>query len=172
MDYNDHSSLNGFFNWTATYRWDSDFPIPYGWISPRSKPIYGDAPSNDNPPDLRYPRGNAEILNQIVAEIEGQNKQHRKLMAWMVSNCETNSERELYVQQLQEYINVDVYGKCGPFKCTISKPPRDIKCMSELDLKYKFYLRYFFLLSYFTIEMMARFHMPFANAFSAVCCIF
>ena len=120
MDYNDHSSFNGFFNWTATYRWDSDFPIPYGWISPSSKPINGDAPSNDNPPDLRYPQGNAEILNQIVAEIEGQNKQHRKLVAWMVSNCETNSERELYVQQLQEFIDIDVFGKCGPLECHLN----------------------------------------------------
>ncbi len=65
MDLNDHNSFNDFFNWTATYRWDSDFPIPYGWISPSSQPINGNAPSNENLPDLIYPEGNAEIINQV-----------------------------------------------------------------------------------------------------------
>ncbi len=34
MDWNDYSHFNDFFNWTATYRWDSDFVFSYGWISP------------------------------------------------------------------------------------------------------------------------------------------
>jgi len=81
-------------------------------------------------------------INQMATKLQENKKHNRKLVAWMVSNCDAKSDRELYVQQLKEFIHVDIYGKCGPFNCTISKPPRDIRCMSELDLKYKFYLRY------------------------------
>lgn len=44
-----------------------------------------------------------------------QNK--KKLVAWFVSNCKTPSAREKYVAELQKYVQVDVYGACGPFKC-------------------------------------------------------
>ena len=30
-----YKKLNGFFNWTITYRRDSDFYVPYGWIIPK-----------------------------------------------------------------------------------------------------------------------------------------
>jgi alpha-1,3-fucosyltransferase len=40
-----------------------------------------------------------------------------KTAAWFVSNCETPSEREVYVQRMQEYIDVDIYGKCGNMTC-------------------------------------------------------
>ena len=37
----------------------------------------------------------------------GQNK--TKKIAWFVSHCETKSEREKYVEQLQKYIQVRIY---------------------------------------------------------------
>ncbi len=40
----------------------------------------------------------------------------RKLVAWFVGNCKTQSKRELYVKELQKYIDVDVYGNCGPLR--------------------------------------------------------
>jgi len=57
-----------------------------------------------------------EIINQMATKLQENKKHNRKLVAWMVSNCDAKSDRELYVQQLKEF--------------------------SELDLKYKFYLRY------------------------------
>ena len=30
-----YKKLKGFFNWTMTYRRDSDFYTPYGWIIPK-----------------------------------------------------------------------------------------------------------------------------------------
>ena len=30
-------AMNGFFNWTMTFRWDSDIPRPYGWFEELSK---------------------------------------------------------------------------------------------------------------------------------------
>ena len=28
--------LSGFFNWTMTYRRESDFYVPYGWVTPKN----------------------------------------------------------------------------------------------------------------------------------------
>ncbi len=58
MDWNNHNYFNDFFNWTVTYRWDSDFTFPYGWISPGPQVKNGYAPSNDRLPNLNYPQGN------------------------------------------------------------------------------------------------------------------
>lgn len=40
-----------------------------------------------------------------------------KTVAWIVSNCDSKSGRNLYVTQLNKYINVDIYGSCGSLKC-------------------------------------------------------
>ena len=58
MDWNDHNHLNDLFNWTATYRWDSDLTFAYGWISPAS--VKSRAPTNSNLPNLDYPQGNGK----------------------------------------------------------------------------------------------------------------
>ena len=34
-------------------------------------------------------------------------------VAWMVSNCYTVGNREEFVEELQEFIDVDIYGECG-----------------------------------------------------------
>jgi hypothetical protein len=41
----------------------------------------------------------------------------KKSVVWFVSNFDSESKREVYVKELQKYIDVDVYGKCGPLKC-------------------------------------------------------
>lgn len=41
-----------------------------------------------------------------------------KLVAWIVSNCDSKSGRNSYANQLKKYINVDVYGACGSLKCS------------------------------------------------------
>jgi len=40
-----------------------------------------------------------------------------KLVAWFVSNCNTESERETYVAKLQNLIHVDIFGDCGQKIC-------------------------------------------------------
>jgi hypothetical protein len=32
---------------------------------------------------------------------------------WVVSNCNTPSKREKYVKEMQNIINVDIFGRCG-----------------------------------------------------------
>ena len=61
-----------------------------------------------------------------------------KLAFWVVSHCETASKRELYVEALQQHLDVDVYGKCGTFECTGD----NIDCFLHLADQYKFYIAF------------------------------
>lgn len=40
-----------------------------------------------------------------------------KLVVWFVSNCWTYNGRDDYVERLQEFLQVDVYGRCGTLSC-------------------------------------------------------
>ena len=63
-----------------------------------------------------------------------------KLVAWFVSHCNTSSDRESYVKELQKYIPVDIYGACGPLNCSGKK--MNEKCYRMLERDYKFYLSF------------------------------
>ncbi|KAK2701313.1 alpha-(1,3)-fucosyltransferase C-like [Artemia franciscana] len=84
--YQDYDDL---FNWTITYREDSDIYVPYGEIKRREK---------------RVKRENKNFTKQ-------------NLVAWMVSHCKTHGHREDYIEELRKYIQVDIYGRCGNNKC-------------------------------------------------------
>lgn len=60
-----------------------------------------------------------------------------KMAAWVVSNCEAVSHRREYAKELQRYIPLDIYGKCGSLKC----PPGD-DCFKMIQTRYKFYLAF------------------------------
>ena len=63
----------------------------------------------------------------------------RKPVAWLVSNCKTNSQREHYVQELQKHIPVDIFGGCGePLRCNIGRD----ECFVEIAESYQFYLSF------------------------------
>ncbi|XP_013385387.1 alpha-(1,3)-fucosyltransferase C-like [Lingula anatina] len=110
------SEWNGLFNWTMTYTKDSDIYSPYAQVM-----------SNDGYTS-RLPR------EQILSIA----RKKSKLVAWMVSHCSTQSRREEYVKELQKYIPVDVYGKCGPLVCKRG----DSRCSEMLNTDYKFYLAF------------------------------
>jgi hypothetical protein len=55
------------------------------------------------------------FISQKALEIQ-RTKSSTNQVAWMVSNCGTHSERENFVEQLQHFIPVDVYGACGHFE--------------------------------------------------------
>ncbi|XP_060065476.1 alpha-(1,3)-fucosyltransferase C-like [Ylistrum balloti] len=99
------------FNWTMTYRRDSDILYPYG--------IFRNSTSN----------------NRIQKKIKPRNK---KTAAWFVSNCHTQSKREEFGRLLQKYIDIDIYGKCGSHIC--DRQGSDASCLERLDNAYNFYL--------------------------------
>lgn len=103
------------FNWTATYRSDSDIVAPYEkweYYDPRVKQLEQDR-------NYAY------------------NK--TKKVAWFVSNCNARNNRLQYANELAKYIEVDIYGNCGSFHCPRTQSS---KCFEILDTDYKFYLAF------------------------------
>ena len=75
------------FNWSMTYRTDSDVQQPYGTLETLETPIEKDY--------------NKLFLHKT------------KFAVWIVSHCATHSKREDFVREMQKYVFVDIYGKCG-----------------------------------------------------------
>ena len=117
-----HSAMQAFanpswwneFNWTISYRRDSDFYSGYGDFirRPAPVPIYEATPALDK---------------------------KTKMVAWFVSNCRTQSKREVLVDVLKRHISVDVYGQCGSLKCDLKDRSH---CIDMLSRDYYFYLSF------------------------------
>ena len=107
--------FNGMFNWTLTYRLDSDFLAPYGYYAPLT-------------PD--------EINRKPKNYAEGKDK----LVAWGVSHC--GMLRDEFVTKLLKYIKVDIFGSCAnKFNQHESCPRGSQECHNKLQ-RYKFYLSF------------------------------
>ena len=106
------------FHWTMTYRMDSTIPIPYGSIKQKLyiKP---------------------EVTRRSTFQYD-----HRKLLAVMTSNCNTASMRSGYINQLQKYIPIDHYGRCGNMQCGRRREDGDRDCLNMINSTYKFYLAF------------------------------
>ena len=65
--------------------------------------------------------------------------QRNRTIAWFVSRCYVQSQRDILVKGLQKYIEVDIYGICGTMQCG-ERMDRD--CDEMLSNKYKFYLSF------------------------------
>lgn len=112
--------LDHFFNWTMSYRRDSDIPYLYGSV---------------------------ERLSSQQVTLSDAARGKTKLVAWFVSHCFTHSRREAYVEQLGKHIKVDVYGGClhrQSLKCSqnTSTHLSDDSCYDMLERDYKFYLAF------------------------------
>jgi hypothetical protein len=82
-------SINNQINWTATYRHDSVIPVPYS----NFYPYYEKDFKNKDQKMINYSAGKT------------------KKIAWFVSNCRADNNRLEYGQELQKYIQVDIYGR-------------------------------------------------------------
>ncbi|XP_014681842.1 PREDICTED: glycoprotein 3-alpha-L-fucosyltransferase A-like [Priapulus caudatus] len=107
--------MSGVFNWTATYRHDSDIVAPYE----------------------RYQPYDARVLTLPLRRNFAANK--TKKVAWFVSNCGSRNNRLGYATELGQHIQVDIYGSCGPKKCARRKHG---ECVKMLNVDYKFYLSF------------------------------
>ena len=102
-------------NWTATYRSDSTIVTPYEkFITYKNSQFPTEA-------DRNYAEGKT------------------RKVAWFVSNCGARNKRLEYAEELAKYIDVDIYGACGPYKC--SRMDQDA-CLGILRRDYKFYLAF------------------------------
>ncbi|KAB7498128.1 Alpha-(1,3)-fucosyltransferase C, partial [Armadillidium nasatum] len=111
-----------FFNWTMTYRRDSDVYFPFGLAIKR------------------------QTKNKIKY-VTDKGLFQKKTAVWFVSHCQTNSKREKFVQELKKYVNVDIYGNCGGKTCGKSSHIATINnlfddpCISVMK-NYIFYLAF------------------------------
>ncbi|XP_076058653.1 alpha-(1,3)-fucosyltransferase C-like [Oratosquilla oratoria] len=113
--YQDPAIYNFLFNWTFTYRHDSDIVFRYGKVK-----------------SIQKTRNN-------VTSVQDYSLGKTRLAAWFVSHCSTRSGRERYVMDLKEHIKIDVYGKCGPYQCSRKN---QTSCYKMAAKKYKFYLSF------------------------------
>ncbi|CAG9536859.1 unnamed protein product [Cercopithifilaria johnstoni] len=140
-----HAPRN-FFNWTMTYRYDSDIPWVYGgyWISPEINKGLGFEPEN-------LPYDEKTIL-----------KNKSSAIFWLVSNCNTISKRELAVEKLGKYIMIDKYGACAdnPYKRDACK--RGSECEKDLGAMNFFYIAIENAIckNYVTEKYFDRYHLP------------
>lgn len=109
------TSVGSVFNWTATYRRDSDIVTPY------AKWVYYD-----------------EKIKQKEQQDRNYATNKTKKVAWFVSNCEAHNKRMEYAMQLVQYIRVDIYGLCNGRPCERGSK----ECFEMLDRDYKFYLSF------------------------------
>lgn len=100
------------FDWTITYRQDSEGFAPYGLIIRRNKD-----------PEKNY----KSIYENKTKEA-----------VWVVSHCNTISKREKYINEMSKYIGIDTYGKCGRSCDTNSAE----ECKQILSKTYKYYLSF------------------------------
>jgi hypothetical protein len=107
------------FDWVMSHRRDSDFFFGYGDIITRR-----------------------EVVERNYEEIY---RKKKKLVAWIVSHCNTQSKRERYVEEMSQIAKVDVYGACGNLKCGPSNPIENDdndSCHEVISRDYKFYLSF------------------------------
>lgn len=74
------------FNYTATFRRESDYPLTLQWL-----------------PSLNY------LLNPVAVSLKEKNRLRKEGMApvlYMQSHCDVPSDRDRYVHELMKYIQV------------------------------------------------------------------
>jgi len=81
--------FNGVFNWSMSYRMDSDVPVPYGRTVA-----------------LSVPRMSLNVAANKT-----------KFIAAMGSNCGGRNNRWDYIRKLSKIVPVDTFGRCGKLKC-------------------------------------------------------
>ncbi|XP_055389812.1 alpha-(1,3)-fucosyltransferase C [Condylostylus longicornis] len=123
-----------FFNLTMSYRLDSDILWPYNGIkdiqsniviAPNYMPSWRE-PDNINNSSNEY--------NELIKLVENKNK----IGAWFVSRCNVLANRIKLAYELQKYMTIDIYGKCGNLTCPRGSPI----CDKLLDENYKFYFSF------------------------------
>ncbi|XP_076379048.1 glycoprotein 3-alpha-L-fucosyltransferase A [Megalopta genalis] len=114
------SDYNGLFNWSMTYQMDSDIPVPYGRVIPRSHINF----ENEN------------FTKDFLRNTK------KKLIAVMGSNCAGTNNRWSYVSELKTILrdDLDIYGKCLKGNVTACPGHFDSDCHG-LNV-YKFYLAF------------------------------
>lgn len=94
-----------FFNWTMTYRLDSDVVWNYNnFVDAETEVVVG---PSERP---QWRNDHEEYYNETVLELV---LEKTKMGVQFVSHCGTISKRDDLVREIQKLTDVDIYGKCG-----------------------------------------------------------
>lgn len=127
------SEYNDFFNWTWTYKFDSDLVCPYITVRNGYGELIGPKPEMHwmNPNDMK------PTSKSIIRKL----RKKKIAAAWFVSHCDAISNRTHYVQELKSELAqygqiIDIYGWCGNMSCN------DEECFASIENYYYFYLSF------------------------------
>ncbi|XP_072931535.1 alpha-(1,3)-fucosyltransferase C-like [Epargyreus clarus] len=128
--------LDGFFNWTWTYKLDSE--AKWGYI------VVRDAQNKIIGPKREMHWIKFEDMDPVGDELKNQLKTKTKAAAWFVSNCYSRNGREIFAHKLHDEmkkynLTLDIYGNCGSLKCPRNE---EEKCDEMLKKDYYFYLAF------------------------------
>lgn len=126
---------NGLFNLTWTYKFESDVILRYIIVKNRKGEVIG--PKKD----MHWM--DFDDMKPISEKIKRKLQTKYKAAVWFVTHCETPGLREMYVHQLNDELekydlNIDIYGHCGPLKCTQGNE----NCHVVVETDYYFYLAF------------------------------
>ncbi|CAF4986851.1 unnamed protein product [Rotaria sp. Silwood1] len=115
------------FNWTMTYRQDSDIIHSYGrYISRNLSYTIRDYQSIDF-----YL---SSYNNQSTFNIKQEFSSRKNRILWFVSNCNARTKRNKIAENLKKYYPIDQYGKCSNLTMKDN--------FEQLLFNYKFYLAF------------------------------
>ncbi|KAK3107754.1 hypothetical protein FSP39_021574 [Pinctada imbricata] len=106
------------FNWIFSYQKNSDIFFPWGKIV-----------AKENRTKKNY---------DAIFDLKN------RTAVWLVSNCRTQSKREMYVNIMRKIIDIDIFGNCGNLTCkniVRKDDPNDV-CRDQKSKQYKFYLSF------------------------------
>lgn len=129
--------FNWFFNYTWTYKLDSDVTYPY--FVTRDKKL-----GKVVAPNTKVHWMDTKQMKPTSQSVKNKLKTKKIAAAWFASNCDTISKRLDFVRNLRDVLvnydlDIDIYGACGNFYC-----PKDTieDCYALLEKDYYFYLAF------------------------------
>ena len=144
------TQADGVYNWTASFRRDSDFFVPYGSYAPlelQTKPAVDDI--TDGQVSLNEGRKTAEKFAEQTNGNVNYAKGKDKMATLGVSNhCNQKGVRFSFVRALMKHIDISLYGNCATmfesnntWQCPRRNGKIDDDCTEELQ-RHKFYLAF------------------------------
>lgn len=132
---------NSFFNWTWTYKLDSDIVFTQIAIRDKNGKIVGPKKEMHWLPDVNKKPASDDILKKLA------NKTTTGI--WLATDCNPESQFQRYVKTVQEELhkfnrNIDVYGQCpGAYNNLCTKDTGSVEeCEALIESTYYFYLSF------------------------------
>lgn len=131
------AKYNNFFNWTWTYKLNSDINFQHIVITDRDGVVTGPKQNMYWIPYANMEKTSLDIVKKLQSK--------RLAAAWLVSNCDIMmSKYESYVTDLRDELRkhkhvLNIFGECGNMKC----PGNNLsQCYELIESQYYFYLAF------------------------------